>query len=60
MKASKLKRKLADAGCTFTDGRKHTVIYRKGERSLMPRHPSKAIKTGTVRGILRKLGVKEL
>ena len=60
MKASELKRKLADAGCTFADSRKHTVVYYQSARSLMPRHPAKEIKTGTVRGILKKLGIKEI
>ena len=52
--------KLADAGYTFADSRKHTVIYYQSARSLMPRHPAKEIKTRTVRGILKKLGIKEL
>jgi predicted RNA binding protein YcfA (HicA-like mRNA interferase family) len=26
----------------------------------MPRHPAKEVKTGTVRGILKKLGIEEL
>jgi mRNA interferase HicA len=57
--ASELRRKLARAGCTFEDGAKHLVIYHKGKRSLLPRHPGKEIKTGTYRGILKRLGIQE-
>ncbi|MGA2118537.1 MAG: type II toxin-antitoxin system HicA family toxin [Bryobacteraceae bacterium] len=60
MKASELKRRLAEAGCTFADGKKHVVIFYKGSRSLMPRHPAKEIKTGTLQSILKRLGIKEL
>jgi mRNA interferase HicA len=60
MKASELRRKLASAGCTFMDSKKHVIIYYRGHRSLMPRHPAKEVKTGTVQGILRKLGIEEL
>ncbi len=59
MTASELKRKLAALGCTFEQATKHLVIYYKGRRTLMPRHPSKEIKTGTYRGILKRLGIKE-
>jgi mRNA interferase HicA len=58
--ASELRRKLASAGCTFSEGKKHLVIHCKGARSLMPRHPAKEVKSGTVRGILKKLGIEEL
>jgi mRNA interferase HicA len=57
--ASELKRKLAKLGCTFRQGKKHLVIYYRGRRSLMPRHPSQEIKTGTYRGILKRLGIEE-
>jgi mRNA interferase HicA len=60
VKASELKRKPADAGCTFVDGKKHLIILYKGNRSLMPRHPAKELKTGTVQGILKRLGIEEL
>ena len=54
-----MKRKLAKLGCTFEEGTKHLTVYYKGARTLMPRHPSKEIKTGTYHAILRKLGIKE-
>ena len=34
--ASELRRNMARLGCTFEDGTKHTIIYFKGERTLMP------------------------
>jgi mRNA interferase HicA len=59
MTASELKRKLAKLGCTFEQATRHLIVYYQGKRTLMPRHPSKEIKTGTYRGILSKLGIKE-
>ena len=59
MTASELKRKLARLGCTFEQGTKHLIVRYQGNRTLMPRHPSKEIKTGTYQAILRKLGIKE-
>jgi mRNA interferase HicA len=58
--ASELRRKLAKAGCTFVDAKKHLAIYYKGNCTIMPRHPSKEIKKGTVHDILKVLGIKEL
>ena len=31
----------------------------EGNRTLMPRHPSQEIQTGTYHAILKKLGIKE-
>jgi mRNA interferase HicA len=58
--ASELKRKLARLGCTFQQGTRHTIVVYKGKAAEIPRHPAKEIKTGTVRGILKKLGIEEL
>jgi mRNA interferase HicA len=55
--ASELRRKLAKAGCTFEDRKKHTRVFFLGRESHMPRHPSKEIKKGTLQGILRQLGI---
>ena len=60
MTASELKRKLAKAGCTFVDAKKHLVVYYQGNGTLMPRHPAKELKKGTVQSILKVLGIKEL
>ena len=59
MTASELRRRLAKLGCTFQNGKKHAIVYYKGQRTLIPRHPSHEIKTGTYHGILKKLGIKE-
>jgi hypothetical protein len=48
MKASELRGKLANAGCTFVNGKKHVIVY-----SLMPRHPAKEVKTGRFRAFSR-------
>ena len=59
MTASELKRKLARLGCTFEQGTKHLIVRYQGNRTLMPRHPSQEIQTGTYNAILKKLGIKE-
>jgi mRNA interferase HicA len=59
MTASELKRKPAGLGCTFEQGTRHLVVYYKGKRTLMPRHPSQEIKAGTYHGILKRLGIRE-
>jgi mRNA interferase HicA len=58
--AGELKRKLAKAGCTFVDAKKHLVVYYHGKCTIMPRHPAKEVKKGTVQGIMKSLGIKEL
>ena len=60
MTASELKRKLAKAGCTFKEAKKHLAIYYLGNCTVMPRHPAKEVKKGTVQSILKVLGIKEL
>jgi mRNA interferase HicA len=60
LKASELKRKLAQAGCTFQEGKKHTKILLGDRVSQLPRHPSTEIKTGTLQAILKQLGLKGL
>jgi mRNA interferase HicA len=58
--ASELRRELAKLGCTFEQGTRHLVVIYRGRATEMPRHPSKELKTGTVRGILKRLGIEEL
>jgi mRNA interferase HicA len=41
------------------DGTRHWIVRYQGARTTVPRHPSKEIKTGTYRAILRDLGIKE-
>ncbi len=50
-------------GCDVTQGEqgtRHLVVIYKGKATEMPRHPAKELKTGTVRGILKRLGIEEL
>jgi hypothetical protein len=61
--AGELKRQPAKLGCTFEEGTKHLAVYCKSKRTLMARHPSKEIKTGTYHTgtyprFLKKLGIK--
>jgi mRNA interferase HicA len=58
--ANELKRKLAKLGCTFEQGTRHLVVLYKGKATEIPRHPARELKTGTVRGVLKALGIKEL
>jgi mRNA interferase HicA len=58
MTANELKRKLIQKGCTVTEGAKHWIVSYQGERTTIPRHPSKEIKTRTYFSILKDLGLK--
>lgn len=58
--ASELQKKLKKHGATFTNGSKHTIVTLNGKIATIPRHKSKEIKTGTLNGILKQLGIKEL
>jgi mRNA interferase HicA len=57
--ASELKRWLRKQGCTFTDGKKHTIVHFGSEFTEIPRHPSAEIKPGTYYAILKKLGLRK-
>jgi mRNA interferase HicA len=59
LKANELKRKLERLGCSVEDGTRHWVVYYRGRRTTIPRHPGKEIKTGTYFSILRELNIKE-
>jgi predicted RNA binding protein YcfA (HicA-like mRNA interferase family) len=54
-----LMRFLAEHGCTFTEGKKHTLAHYKGRFAPIPRHGRRELKTGTVKGILKQLGITE-
>lgn len=57
MKLSEFKRFLADKGCTFKEGSKHTKVYLNGRQTTLPRH-SKEIGEGLRLAILKQLGVE--
>ena len=60
MTASELKRKLARLGCKFEEKTRHLQIHYRGKTTVMPRHPSKEIATGTLKAILKQLGIEKL
>ncbi|MGH7064167.1 MAG: hypothetical protein ACREET_08805 [Stellaceae bacterium] len=41
----------------MSEGRSHTKVVLAGRRSVVGRHPTN-LKTGTLRGILKQLGLK--
>ncbi|MBZ5618296.1 MAG: type II toxin-antitoxin system HicA family toxin [Acidobacteriia bacterium] len=53
-----LRRFLRAQGCTFEEGKKHTMVRLGACSAMMPRHPSKEIASGTLKAILRQLGLK--
>ncbi len=59
MTARELRRKLAKLGCTFEEGTRHVTVIYKGKTTLLNRHWSKEIKTGTYESIIKDLGIKE-
>jgi mRNA interferase HicA len=58
MKSSEFKRWLADRGATFEAGKgSHLKVLLNGKISILPMH-SKELKTGTVQGVKKQLGLK--
>ena len=53
--SNQLKRWLADKGCTFEEGTKHTKVFRADKFTLLPRHGAKELPRGTVEGIKKAL-----
>jgi mRNA interferase HicA len=59
MTSRELKRWLEKQGCTFgTQKGSHLKVYRGDKQTVIPMHPKKEIKTGTVNGIKKALGLK--
>jgi len=56
--ASELKRWLKSKGATFTDRKKHTAVQLGEKWTVMPRHAKQEIKAGTLKAILRDLGLR--
>jgi mRNA interferase HicA len=59
MKASELKRWLAQQGCTFEEGANHWIVRLGDRKSTIPRHPAQEIKNRTYHSVLRQLGLKK-
>jgi mRNA interferase HicA len=60
MTASELRRKLKGLGAEFEDATRHLKVTLNGKISFIPRHPSKEVKKGTLKGILKDLGIEKL
>lgn len=58
MKQSEFLRWLIGQGVEVKQGTNHIKLYLDNKRSVMPRHPSKEIPTGTQQAIKRQLGLK--
>jgi mRNA interferase HicA len=60
MTGNELKRKLAKLGCTFEKNTKHEKVLFQGRATVMPRHPAKEVAFGTLKAILKQLGIEKL
>ncbi len=58
MKQSEFVRWLKQQGATFKDGTNHLKVYLNGGQAILPRHPSKELKTGLVEGVKKQLKLK--
>ena len=59
MTSAELKRWLEKQGCTFgTQKGSHLKVYRGEKQTVLPIHDKKEMKTGTVKGIKKRLGLK--
>lgn len=58
MKQSEFVKWLAKQGARFENGAKHLRVYLNGRQSHLPRHPATELKTGTVEGVKKQLGLK--
>jgi mRNA interferase HicA len=56
--SSQFRRYLAKRGCTFEEGRRHTLVRRGDKLAALPRHGgSKQLGTGLMTAIKRDLGL---
>lgn len=61
MKCNELKRWLKKQGCTFEESRGkggHITVRRADKITVMPMHGQKELPTGTVKAIIKQLGLK--
>lgn len=58
MKQDEFRRWLEKRGVRVEEGRKHWKLYYNGKQTTLPRHPSKELKEGTRRAILKQLGLE--
>ncbi|MGA2185268.1 MAG: type II toxin-antitoxin system HicA family toxin [Bryobacteraceae bacterium] len=58
MKVGELKRWLSAQGVVFEDGTRHTLARLGSRFAPIPRHVGQEVKTGTLRSIMKQLGLK--
>ncbi|WP_369793420.1 type II toxin-antitoxin system HicA family toxin [Xylophilus sp. Leaf220] len=58
VKISEFKRWLESQGVRVENGTNHWRLYLNDKISTLPRHPSKELKEGTRRAILKQLNIK--
>jgi mRNA interferase HicA len=59
MNSDQFRRYLAKQGCTFEEGKRHTIVRKDGKMSALPRHGgSKQLGTGLMRAIKKDLGIE--
>jgi len=58
VKQSEFVRWLKLQGATFKEGTNHLKVYLNGKQTILPRHPSKELKTGLVEGVKKQLNLK--
>lgn len=51
------KRWLVKQGATFEEGKRHTIVWLNGRRSVVPRHGRKDLPKGTLAAIKKQLGL---
>lgn len=59
MKQSDFRRWLESQGVEVKDGQNHLILSHAGNRSVIPRHPSKEIGKGLSNAIIKQLGLKK-
>jgi mRNA interferase HicA len=56
--ASQFRRYLARQGCSFEEGKRHTIVRRGGKMAALPRHGgSRQLGTGLMNSIKKELGL---
>jgi mRNA interferase HicA len=59
MNYNAFRRLLEQLGAVVKEGKKHSKVYYKDKRSVLPRHGGKEMSEGLRKGILKQLGIKE-
>jgi len=60
MNSGQFRRYLAKQGCTFEEGKKHSLVRRGDKVAALPRHGgNKQLGTGLMRAIRKDLGIED-